>query len=207
MMPLLRLRPLPNLPLIKGEGLILRAPKLADHAEWARLRSESREFLSPWEPVWPQNDLTRAAFRLRVRRVAEDMRADAAYAFLVTRESDGVILGGLTLSQVRRRVAMTATLGYWVGLNHARRGHMSRAVRLALDFSFGSLGLRRIEAACLPHNAASVALLEKVGFKREGYAREYLQIAGRWQDHLLYAMLAHDHASRQSRPASASLQA
>lgn len=202
MMPLLRLRPQPNLPLIKGEGLILRAPKLADHAEWARLRSESRDFLAPWEPAWPQNDLTRAAFRLRVRRVAEDMRADASYAFLVTRESDGAILGGLTLSQVRRRVAMTATLGYWIGAAYARQGHMTRAVRLALGFSFGPLGLRRIEAACLPHNAASVTLLEKVGFKREGYAREYLQIAGRWQDHLLYAMLAHDHVNGQAQPST-----
>lgn len=199
MMPLLRLRGLASLPVIEGEGIILRAPKVADHAEWARLRAESRDFLAPWEPVWPQNDLTRSAFRLRVRRVTDDMRADAAYAFLVTRAQDGEILGGLTLSQVRRRVAMTATLGYWIGQPHARQGHMSRAVRLALDFSFNSLGLRRIEAACLPHNAASVALLEKVGFQREGYAREYLQIAGRWQDHLLYAMLAQDFVRGQAQ--------
>jgi ribosomal-protein-alanine N-acetyltransferase len=139
------------------------------------------------------DDLTRSAFRMRVRRVAEDMRADVAYAFLVTRAVDGAVLGGLTLSQVRRRVAMTATLGYWIGAAYARQGHMTRAVRLSLGFAFGPLGLRRIEAACLPHNLASVALLEKVGFKREGYAREYLQIAGRWQDHLLFATLASDH--------------
>ncbi|MBN9064038.1 MAG: GNAT family N-acetyltransferase [Rhizobiales bacterium 65-9] len=198
-MPLLRLRGLPSLPVIEGDGLVLRAPKLADYAAWSRLRAESRDFLAPWEPVWPQNDLSKTAFRMRVRRVTDDMRADIAYAFLVTRAETGEILGGLTLSQVRRRVAMTGTLGYWIGRPHARQGHMSRAVRLTLAFSFNTLGLRRIEAACLPHNAASIALLEKVGFQREGYAREYLQIAGRWQDHLLYAMLARDFASAQGQ--------
>ncbi|WP_425330031.1 GNAT family N-acetyltransferase [Terrirubrum flagellatum] len=198
-MPLLRLRTLQGLPTVEGDGLFLRAPQSSDHAEWARLREESRAFLTPWEPTWPENDLSRAAFRLRVRRVADDMRADAAYAFLVTRASDGAILGGLTFSNVRRRVAQTGTLGYWVGAPHARRGYMTRAVRLALRFAFGTLALRRIEAACLPHNAASVRLLEKVGFTREGCAREYLQIAGRWQDHLLYAMLAHDFSGGTAR--------
>lgn len=200
-MPLLRLRAPSGLPVIEGDGLLLRAPQLADHAAWVELRSASREFLTPWEPVWPADDLTRQAFRMRVRRVVEDMRGDLSYAFLITRQTDGAILGGLTLSQVRRRVAMTGTLGYWIGAPYARQGMMTRSVKLALDFSFGPLGLRRIEAACLPHNAASVALLEKVGFKREGHAREYLQIAGRWQDHLLYALLASDHG-RAARSAA-----
>jgi ribosomal-protein-alanine N-acetyltransferase len=192
MLSLLRLRPGSALPVIEGGGLLLRAPQIADHAAWARLRGASEAFLTPWEPTWPPDDLGRAAFRLRVRRVAQDMAADAAYGFLVTRQADGEILGGVTLSQIRRRVALTGTLGYWIGEPHARRGHMFRAVGLALDFAFGSLGLRRMEAACLPHNAASVALLEKAGFRREGCAREYLQIAGRWQDHALYAMLARE---------------
>lgn len=201
MMPLLRLRSAASLPTVEGDGLLLRAPRTTDFAAWAALREASRDFLTPWEPIWPQNDLTRAAFRLRVRRVADDMRADAAYAFLVTRTMDGAVIGGLTLSQVRRRVAMTATLGYWIGAPFSRQGLMTRAVRLALGFAFGPLDLRRVEAACLPHNAASVALLEKVGFRREGYAREYLQIAGRWQDHVLYAILAQEFRGGSLTPA------
>ena len=201
MMPLLRLRSAASLPTVEGDGLVLRAPRTTDFAAWAAIRETSRDFLTPWEPIWPQNDLTRAAFRLRVRRVADDMRADVAYAFLVTRTMDGAVIGGLTLSQVRRRVAMTATLGYWIGAPFARQGLMTRAVRLALGFAFGPLDLRRVEAACLPHNSASVALLEKVGFRREGYAREYLQIAGRWQDHVLYAILAQEFRGGSPAPA------
>jgi ribosomal-protein-alanine N-acetyltransferase len=93
---------------------------------------------------------------------------------------------------VRRGVAQSANLGYWSGAEHARRGYMSAAVAALIPFAHGQLRLRRIEAACLPENAVSVRLLEKLGFQREGYARQYLCIAGKWQDHLLYARLSSD---------------
>ena len=178
--------------IVRGEGVYLRPPQMSDHPAWAALREESRAFLEPWEPLWPPDDLTRAAFRRRVRRYQDDLRRDLAYPFLLFRQEDDELLGGLTLGLVRRGVAQACTLGYWVGMRHARKGYMSRGVRAALRFAFIDLGLQRVEAACLPSNIASITLLEKAGFQREGYARRYLCIAGVWQDHLLFACLKDD---------------
>ena len=99
-------------------------------------------------------------------------------------------MGALTLSNVRRGVAQTATLGYWMGKPFARQGYMTGAVKLMLDVAFRHLWLHRIEAACLPSNQASIGLLGKCGFAPEGLARGYLKIAGEWRDHLLFARLA-----------------
>jgi ribosomal-protein-alanine N-acetyltransferase len=179
-------------PLIEGAGVFLRAPQMTDFSEWAQLRERSRSFLVPWEPEWPADDLTRASFRNRLRRYASEARLDQGYPFFVFRASDGLLVGGVTLSNVRRGVAQAANLGYWMGEPYAQKGHMSAAVTALIPFSHGALGLKRIEAACLPENVASVRLLEKLGFVREGYARKYLCIAGKWQDHLLYARLSSD---------------
>jgi ribosomal-protein-alanine N-acetyltransferase len=179
---------------IKGQFVLLRPPQMSDHEAWAELREESRDFLTPWEPVWPADDLTRAAFRRRLRRYEEDQRTDQAYAFLVFRNGDDVLLGGITLANLRRGVAQAGSIGYWVGARYARQGVMTAAMRALVPFAFDSLRLHRLEAACIPTNAASVALLEKSGFTREGYAREYLCINGVWADHLLYARLRGDTA-------------
>ena len=180
------------MPAVAGEGVLLRAPQMSDFAEWAALREASREFLTPWEPTWPADDLTRAAFRRRIRRYSEDQRSDVAYAFFVFRRHDDVLMGGLTLANIRRGCAQAGTLGYWMGAAFARQGHMTAAVRAVVPFAFRTLKLHRIEAACIPANIASVRLLEKSGFKREGVARRYLCINGLWQDHLLYARLNDD---------------
>ncbi|MHB2166981.1 GNAT family N-acetyltransferase [Alsobacter sp. R-9] len=178
-------------PMVRGRGFFLRPPRSDDHSAWAHLREESREFLRPWEPIWPSDDLTRSAFRRRVRRYQHEIDEDQAYPFFLFLE-DGTLIGGLTLGMVRRGVAQAATLGYWMGAPYAGKGHMTRAVRAAAGYAFDTLRLRRLEAACVPINAASTRLLEKVGFRREGYARQYLCINGVWQDHLLYALLRDD---------------
>jgi ribosomal-protein-alanine N-acetyltransferase len=174
------------LPTVEGDGVYLRAPQTSDYSEWASLREASRAFLTPWEPTWPADDLSRSAFRRRLRRYAEDQRSDTSYAFFLFRKNDDALVGGLTLANVRRGVAQAGSLGYWIGEPFARRGLMSGAVQGLLPFAFGSLRLHRIEAACIPTNTASIRLLEKAGFAREGYAREYLCINGLWQDHLLF---------------------
>jgi ribosomal-protein-alanine N-acetyltransferase len=176
-------------PTITGDGIVLRAPQPIDFVEWAELREASRSFLVPWEPTWPPDDLTRGAFRRRLRRYAEDQRADLAYPFFLFRQSDNVLVGGLTLGNIRRGVAQAGSLGYWMGAPYARQGLMTAAVHALVGFAFAGLRLHRIEAACIPANAASIRLLEKNGFVREGYAREYLCINGVWQDHLLFARL------------------
>jgi ribosomal-protein-alanine N-acetyltransferase len=177
------------LPSIAGDGVSLRTPQMTDFNEWAALREASRDFLVPWEPTWPGDDLTRSAFRRRIRRYTEDLRTDQGYAFLIFRHPDDVLVGGLTLANIRRGVAQAGSLGYWMGLPHIRKGYMKAAVRAVIPFAFATLRLHRLEAACIPTNAASIRLLENTGFLREGYAREYLCINGVWQDHLLYARL------------------
>lgn len=182
----------PTRPLIRTPNLILRAPQANDYAAWALLRTESRAFLTPWEPVWNEDDLTRTSFRLRVKRAAREIAADEAYSLFLLDARNETLLGGLTLGLVRRGVAQACTLGYWMGARHAGRGHMSEAVRGALRFAFQDLALHRVEAACLPSNEPSRRLLERVGFRHEGLARAYLRINGAWADHLLYAALASD---------------
>lgn len=177
---------------IRGEGLYLRASEMRDYAEWAELREKSRSFLTPWEPLWPIDDLSRASFRYRVRRHAEEMARDEAYSFFIFREEDDALLGGLSFGHVRRGVSQAATLGYWMGEPYAGKGIMTRAVRAACAYAFEKRGFHRIEAACLPTNEPSKRLLERVGFKQEGYARSYLNINGQWRDHLLYALLETD---------------
>ncbi|BCJ91640.1 ribosomal-protein-alanine N-acetyltransferase [Terrihabitans soli] len=177
---------------LRGEGVWLRGPQPGDYEEWSELRFRSRDFLKPWEPTWPQDDLTRAAFRRRLRRYAEERRLDHAHSFFLFQNTTNRLLGGVTISNIRRSVAQTGTVGYWAGQPYAGKGFMTAGVRALVPHAFGALRLRRLEAACIPTNAASIRLLEKVGFEREGYAREYLCIDGIWQDHLLFALLRRD---------------
>jgi len=176
-------------PVIRGNGVHLRYPRIADYAAWARLRGDSREFLTPWEPVWAEDELTRGAFRRRIKRYQKETRLDSAYVFFVLRDSDDALLGGCTLSNVRRGVTQCCTLGYWVGEKFARQGYMTEALKALVPFVFRTLGLHRIEAACLTGNQASRSLLARAGFREEGLARKYLLINGIWADHLLFALL------------------
>lgn len=176
-------------PVIRGTGVYLRYPRVSDYAAWAKLRDESRAFLSPWEPAWTDDELSKGAFRRRLKRYQRDARLDQAYAFFVFRNEDYALVGGCTLSNVRRGVAQCCALGYWVGERFARQGYMFDAVRALVPFIFGTLGMHRIEAACLPSNDPSQNLLTKVGFRHEGIALRYLQINGVWRDHVLFALI------------------
>ena len=178
---------------VRGREVYLRQPVMGDYVAWAELRALSRQHLTVWEPLWTRDELARSAFRRRLRQYQREMREDQGYAFLIFREADAALLGGLTISNVRRGVAQSASVGYWLGLPHVRRGYMTDAVRCIVPFAFGTLGLHRLEAACLPHNTASTRVLEKSGFRREGTARRYLKINDVWQDHDLYALM-HDDA-------------
>jgi len=177
---------------VHGREVFLRHPAMGDYSAWAELRAMSRQHLTVWEPQWARDELTRSAFRRRLRQYQRELRDDQGYAFLIFRHADSTLLGGLSISNVRRGVAQAASVGYWIGAPHVRRGHMTDAVGAVLPFAFATLGLHRLEAACLPHNLASTRVLEKVGFKREGMARRYLKINGIWQDHDLFALLQDD---------------
>lgn len=179
-------------PVIDAERVTLRTPQMSDYPAWAELRAASRDFLTPWEPLWAADELSRSSYRRRVRHYLRDLREDMGYALFIFSTANGALVGGLTLCNVRRGVTQACTLGYWIGAPYACQGYMTAAVRAVIPFVFDSLELHRLEAACLPSNMASIKLLERTGFTHEGLARRYLRINGVWQDHLLYALLDSD---------------
>jgi ribosomal-protein-alanine N-acetyltransferase len=175
---------------LDGEGVMLRPPRASDYPVWSDLRRRSRTFLQPWEPSWPADDLSRAAFRRRLSAYQRDMDLGLGFSFLVFRRDDLELVGGITLSNIRRGVAQMGTIGYWVGQPHARKGHTLAALRAVTGFGLGRLGLHRLEAACLPENEPSRRLLLRAGFQLEGRAQAYLKINGDWRDHLLFGLVA-----------------
>jgi len=193
-------------PVLNGQGVLLRPPRPADYVAWASLREESRDYLQPWEPAWAEDDLTRAAYRRRLGVYAREMEQGTAWPLFVFDQTDEALLGAITLSNIRRGVAETGTLGYWIGRPYAGQGVGTAAARAMLGHAFSALGLHRVEAACVPTNHASRRVLEKSGFRQEGVARAYLKINGRWADHLLFGVLRDefavdfDHSVRVSDP-------
>ena len=181
---------------LETERLTLRLPAHADYRQWSMLRQESSGFLVPWEPTWADDHLTRKAFANRVYWASRAQTAGTALPLLLFRHSDAALLGAITLDNIRRGPAQAGTFGYWIGQPHARQGYMREAVQALVHHAFAVLDLSRIEAACLPENAASRGLLEKSGFKYEGVAQSYLQINGRWRNHVLYANLRGDRRGK-----------
>lgn len=174
---------------LAGQHVYLRHPEARDFGAWSKLRAQSRAFLEPWEPTWPEDELTISAFRFKLRRYAQDIRDQKSFPFYVFRNGDHQLVGGVTLSQVRRGAAQSGTLGYWVGEPFQRGGYTTDAARAVVSFAFEELGLHRVEAACQPENAASRRVLAKAGFAEEGLARAYLKIDGAWRDHVLFGIV------------------
>ncbi len=175
-----------------GPKVSLRPPRHKDRRQWIALRQESKEFLEPWEPAWPRDALTPAGYRRRIDRQLDDWRDQSSFAFFIHENRGGKLVGSITVANVRRGVVQSANIGYWTGQPFLRKGYMSEAVQVALDFCFRRLQLHRVEAACLGENMASKSLLLQAGFQPEGLARKYLCIAGRWQDHETFAILRTD---------------
>jgi ribosomal-protein-alanine N-acetyltransferase len=175
---------------LEGERVRLRPPKASDFADWSVLRRASKEFLQPWEPAWPADELSFLAWRRRLAAYQRELDLGLGFAFFVFRKEDEALVGGVTLSNVRRGVAMMGSIGYWAGLPYIRRGYTLDAVKAVTQFAFGRLGLHRLEAACVPENTPSRDLLEKAGFRHEGKATAYLKINGVWRDHLTFGLVA-----------------
>ncbi|MEI6800790.1 MAG: GNAT family protein [Pseudomonadota bacterium] len=181
---------------IETERMTLRLPQHGDWHAWAALRTDSQAFLTPWEPIWSVDHLTRRAFTNRVYWAARAEAQGTALPLMLIRREDQALLGAITLDNIRRGPAQAGTLGYWIGEPFHRRGYMREAILSVVHHAFVALDISRIEAACLPENAASRGVLEKCGFKYEGVAQSYLQIAGRWRNHVLYAALRADRRGR-----------
>ncbi len=183
-------------PKIETERMTLRLPAHGDFRAWAHLREASADHLMPWEPVWAHDHLSRRAFTNRVYWAGRAEVMGTALPLMLIRREDQRLLGAVTLDNIRRGPVQAGTLGYWIGAPFARRGYMREAVLAVVHHAFVALDLSRVESACLPENAASRGVLEKCGFKYEGVAQSYLQINGRWRNHVLYANLRHDRRGR-----------
>ncbi len=181
---------------LETERLSLRPPVHSDFNEWAALRRTSKDYLVPWEPIWANDHLSRKSFTNRVYWAQRSVASGTAIPLFLFRRSDDVLLGAITLDNVRRGPAQAGTLGYWTGQAFARQGYMREAIGAVVHYAFTRLDLSRIEAACLPENTASRGLLESSGFKYEGVAQSYLQINGRWRTHVLYASLRSDRRGK-----------
>ncbi|WP_149866431.1 GNAT family N-acetyltransferase [Tropicimonas marinistellae] len=181
---------------IVTERMLLRPPAHGDFRAWSSLRRDSRDFLEKWEPLWSPDHLSRKAFTNRVYWAQRSLSAGSALPLFLIRAEDEALMGAITLDNIRRGPAQAGTFGYWIGAPFARQGYMREAIATLTHHAFSSLDLSRIEAACLPENAASRGCLEKCGFKYEGVAQSYLQIAGRWRNHVLYSNLRSDRRGR-----------
>ncbi len=181
---------------IETERMTLRLPQHGDFRAWTTLRDQSAPFLTPWEPVWAADHLSRKAFTNRIYWANRSTSQGTALPLLLIRREDAALLGAITLDNIRRGPSQAGTLGYWMGQAHARQGYMREAILSVVHHAFTVMDLSRVEAACLPENAASRGVLEKCSFKYEGVAQSYLQIAGRWRNHVLYANLRGDRRGR-----------
>ena len=179
--------PTPSLEAVRTR-LLPPTPRLFE--EWSRLRLESRAFLQPWEPVWGNDELSKAAFVDRCRRAKHDARHGSAHVYLIFERDSGMMAGGITLGNIRTGVAQSAQIGYWMGEKYAGRGLMQNALDRLCTFAFEGLALHRLEAACIPGNERSIRVLQKCGFNQEGLLKSYLKINGRWEDHLLFARIS-----------------
>ncbi|MBJ26151.1 MAG: 30S ribosomal protein S5 alanine N-acetyltransferase [Rhodospirillaceae bacterium] len=175
-----------------GKNVFLRHPKSKDWEEWAKLRSESRSFLQPWEPTWTVDALTRRKFHKRIQRQRRELGSQQSYPFFIFHKADGYLLGGITIANIQRGVSKSATIGYWMGEKYSRKGYMSDGLNIILMHSFSELKIHRLQAFCMPNNISSKKLLENTGFRIEGKIRKYLYINSCWEDHLFYNILSED---------------
>ncbi len=176
----------------RGGGVTLRHPRWAEFEDWVQLRRDNQDYLSPWEPQWTDQHLTRQAYKARLARFKKLVASETGYPFHVFRAHDDRLIGACNVIEVRRHVAQSAQIGYWLGEEYSGNGFARAAVRAATKFCFETLGLHRVEAAVQADNQRSVRLLQALGFEKEGTLRGSLKINGTWQDHDLYARLSSD---------------
>ncbi|MBI3418653.1 MAG: GNAT family N-acetyltransferase [Proteobacteria bacterium] len=179
--------------MLVGERVMLRAPRVEDWQDWVRLRSLSAPFLQPWEPDWPKNALTRDYYMSYWRRLVRRWVQDREYAFVIcSKPHENALLGGITVTDIKREATQSGTLGYWIGAPYAGRGFMKDAAAMIAEFAFRELKLHRLEATCMPENKPSIKLLRAIGMQEIGLAKRYMKINSQWQDHVLFEKVSQE---------------
>jgi ribosomal-protein-alanine N-acetyltransferase len=192
-----------------GSRCLIRRPAPDDEAEFTAARRRNRAFLEPWEPrPAPGLDAFSPAYfrRYLATSNSEQMQrllicehaAGAAVAAPAVVPNAAPIVGHIGISRAIPGPPGTAYVGYWLAQDATGRGIMTEALALALDVAFDDMGLRRVEANIQPTNAASLRLVDRLGFRREGYSPQYMQIAGEWRDHVRTAILASEWRARRA---------
>ena len=184
---------------INTERCYLRLPQLGNFESWVNLRKNSEDFLSQWEPERDRNFYSLSLFKARVKWAKQNFKERKVIHAFIFRREDDVLMGAVTLDNVRRGAAQSGSMGYWLGESFVKKGYMFEAVKALIFYSFKNFELSRLEAATLPENQPSRRLLEKSGFKYEGVAQSYLQISGRWRNHVKYSLLRDDRRGRSEK--------
>lgn len=166
----------------RGQKTGIRRPSPADRDEFVALTQASREFLHPW--IDPPATHERYDSYLRSRQTPTDD------GVLICELASGRIAGAININCIVRGFFQSAYLGYWIGAPFANRGYMTEAMKLLVTHAFGEMGLHRLEANIQPENLHSIALVRKLGFKREGFSPKYLRVLGEWRDHERWAIRA-----------------
>lgn len=176
--------------------LVLRPIRYRDRKEWTEVRSRNQDWLAPWEASNPTPGGGLPSYRQMVRSLNIQATQGTALPFVITQWTPNVrepeIIGQLTVSSIVWGSAMMATLGYWVDRSHAGRGIAPTAVAMATDHCFGTLGLHRMEINIKPDNGPSLRVVEKLGFRDEGYRPRFLHINGEWADHRSFALTSEE---------------
>jgi ribosomal-protein-alanine N-acetyltransferase len=175
--------------LFETDRLLLRIPESSDAAELTDFHTTNRAHLQPWSPTFSSESLSESFWLRRCREWKAEFEAgQGAHAFLFKREEPHRVVGNLSLTQISRGVFQACTLGYALAADAQGQGLMLEAVRGAVVYAFEHLQLHRVMANYMPRNVRSAAVLHRAGFAIEGYARDYLLINGRWEDHVLTAI-------------------
>lgn len=177
---------------LSGHRVMLRPPQMRDYKLWATVREANRLHLKPYEPTWGEQALSESFYSSRLNKQKNDWLADQSYAFLIFTGEGRNIIGGVNINHVARGAAQQGTLGYWLDKSHEGQGYMTESLVQIINFARDGLRLHRLHAATLPFNHRSRELLERLGFDEEGYARSYVQIDGKWADHVLYGYVLTD---------------
>lgn len=172
----------------RGERVHLRRLDAADQTAYLLAVRSSRRLHRPWS--YPPDNATDFATLLN--------QPDSE-TFLICRNEDDALAGTASLGHIVFGNLRGAYLGYSAFVPFQGRGYMTEGLGLALRHAFGTLVLHRIEANVQPDNARSIAVLERLGFRREGYSPRYLKIGGRWRDHVRYAILADEFGASARR--------
>ncbi|MFK0010083.1 GNAT family N-acetyltransferase [Paenarthrobacter sp. NPDC090520] len=175
--------------LLANEQVHLRPVVLEDSGALAAAYVRNAEHLSPWEPRREPSFFSVSGQEKAVQSKLQQYAAGREVPWVLVRS--GMIVGTMTLTGIVRGPFLSANLGYWVDSAHAGKGLAKAAVGAVLDMAGSELGLHRVQAATLVHNAASQAVLKRSGFERIGLAPSYLKIDGKWQDHVLYQRILH----------------